>query len=358
MATAGARDLRPHLVAGARELGERAREPALHGLVEAAEALADPREPGPLLPLVGVGGGGEAHGEPVEGEDERQGEGVGNHEHPVPPSLPVGLRDRSVDCVRHRQHRQRERALRVEVLHHLPDAGADVAGDLLDQPPPLDGIVGRVEPLEARRARPLAVDGQEASAGKAQRVLDDAAPEGDVRLQQVGGELVEGPGEDVLAGRSPAPGAGDDGLETPEAVGSPVQLPPAGDLQRLHLGEVALGGGEPALQTLGHVGEAAQGVLPPFLHVVPKALLGLGEPRDVGDQPLDLASESLRRLPRGGHGSAPGEDESRKRRDEREDRQPEDELQGHRHEPHAVSHGAGPRGVRAPTASATSASGG
>ena len=137
-------------------------------------------------------------------------------------------------------------------------------------------VVRLLQPLEAGRARPLAVDGQEPAAGEPQRVLDDRAPEGRVRFQQVGRELAERPREDVLARGAAAAGAGHDHLEPPEAVRRAVELRAARLLDRLHLGQHALRRRQAALQVLGRAREADERGLAPLLHLEAHLLLRAG----------------------------------------------------------------------------------
>ena len=138
------------------------------------------------------------------------------------------------------------------------------------------GSSRRLQPLELGDARPLAVDREEAPAGEPERVLDDAAAEGRVRLEEVGRQLGEGAREDVLPRRSTAAGAGHDQLEPAQAVRRPVELRAAGLLEGLHLGEGPLRLREPTLQVLGRPGEAHERVLAAPLHLEPELLLGAG----------------------------------------------------------------------------------
>ena len=164
---------------------------------------------------------------------------------------------------------------------------ADLPRDLLAQAAPLVGVVRRLQPLELGGARPLAVDGQQAPAGEPQRVLDDAAAESRVHLQQVRRQLREGAREDVLARRPPAAGAGHHELEPPQAVGGPVELRAAGLLEGLHLRERALRLREPPLQVLGGAREAHERVLAAPLRLEAELLLAAVQAVERFADPLD-----------------------------------------------------------------------
>jgi hypothetical protein len=137
------------------------------------------------------------------------------------------------------------------------------------------------------RPRPLAVDRQQAPPGQAQRVLDDAAAEGHVRLQEVRRKLREGAGEHVLPRRAAGAGAGEDELEPPQAVGRPVELGAAGLLEGLHLRERALRLREAALKVLGGAREAGEGVLAAPLQLEPQRVLGARHPVERRLEPFD-----------------------------------------------------------------------
>ena len=115
-----------------------------------------------------------------------------------------------VHRVGHRQDPEAEGSLGVQVPRDLPRLHPNLADHLLLEPSPLGGVLRAVEALQAGRARPLAVDGQQASAGQAQGIFHAPVPEGGIALEHVGGELRQRPGQDVFSGRSTAAGAGHD----------------------------------------------------------------------------------------------------------------------------------------------------
>ncbi len=272
---AGFREVAAQRVAGVRGLDEGPGEPSLHLLVEPLQQLGKPSEARRGLGLPGRGG--EAGGQAVEGQDEGEGLRVGDDEHSVPAGLGVRLDRLRVNGVGHGEDGEAERALVVEVLRHLAGPQAHLARGVLAQAPALRGIVRRLQPLQLGDARPLAVDREQAPPRQAQGVLDDLPLEGRVPLEHVRGQGGEGAADHALARRAASARAGHHELEAAEAVGGPVELGAAGLLEGLHLGERALGEGDPALEVLGGSGEGGERVLARALGLEAHLLLQAGD---------------------------------------------------------------------------------